>query len=426
MRTRNYSQDDISALKDLIRFKKIRKGLLNKSQRAIIKDRFRNDTFKLHFSKSGTEYVTCNGKIIIPKEKIFQCLKQLYYSPSVGREGKVSFFNNVKSKFEGITLQDVSEFLDSMPTKQKFEKRRPKLYHSIVSKYPKHRFEMDFIDLQKFSFFNLGYSYCLMVIDTFSRYLWVFPTKSRDSSEIERSLRKLFDSGFVPKILQSDNEFKSTTVRNLAQEYEFKALFSSPYSPNSQSHVERVNRTIKNMMYSYFDKHNTKFWMDVIKEITKNYNHSVHQSTGMKPFDLFLAGPETIDKVNERLESKRKKKAEKLGLKDIQPYSVGDHVRIDLLAFQESRKLEMSGIRRGYKPKFTSQMYQITKVLLPRKTGRIIEYMVKNLKTQRSLRKRIKHNHVLKISSETDERVPKKRKFSNLFDREEHLKRIRR
>jgi hypothetical protein len=86
-----------------------------------------------------------------------------------------------------------------------YAKEKPKVFQPIVTHKPLEQIQMDYIDLKKYSFVNLGYSYCLVLIDVFSKYLWVFPCKSREAVECGRCLRYLFDVlKIIPKALHSD------------------------------------------------------------------------------------------------------------------------------------------------------------------------------------------------------------------------------
>ena len=50
--------------------------------------------------------------------------------------------------------------------------------------------------------------------------------------------------------------------------------------------VERLNRTLKNMMWKYFDRHNTRQWIHILDDITFNYNNSYHRSIKMRPNEV--------------------------------------------------------------------------------------------------------------------------------------------
>ena len=47
--------------------------------------------------------------------------------------------------------------------------------------------------------------------------------------------------------------------------------------------VERLNRTLKTIMWKYFAEHNMKRWLHILDYVTFNYNNSVNRSIKIKP-----------------------------------------------------------------------------------------------------------------------------------------------
>ena len=50
--------------------------------------------------------------------------------------------------------------------------------------------------------------------------------------------------------------------------------------------VERFNRTLKTRMYRYFTAKSTNRYIDVLQDLVRSYNLSVHSSIGMAPADV--------------------------------------------------------------------------------------------------------------------------------------------
>ena len=47
--------------------------------------------------------------------------------------------------------------------------------------------------------------------------------------------------------------------------------------------IERFNRTLKNIMWKYFTANNTRFYLDALDQMVKNYNEKVHSTIKMTP-----------------------------------------------------------------------------------------------------------------------------------------------
>ena len=47
--------------------------------------------------------------------------------------------------------------------------------------------------------------------------------------------------------------------------------------------IERFNRTLKNIMLKYFTANNTRFYLDALDQMVKNYNDKVHSTIKRTP-----------------------------------------------------------------------------------------------------------------------------------------------
>ena len=99
--------------------------------------------------------------------------------------------------------------------------------------------------------------------------------------------------GKYPDVTQFDKgkEFYNVGVRDLLKGHNVN--YFSTKSDKKAAIVERFNRTLKTMMWKYFYSKGTYNWVDVLDELTKNYNNTKHSSILMKPAD--------VNKSNENL-----------------------------------------------------------------------------------------------------------------------------
>jgi transposase InsO family protein len=111
-----------------------------------------------------------------------------------------------------------------------------------------------------------GNKYGLVIIDDYSHFTWVFflfdkcQVKDRVKTFVRRA-QKEFDLPI--KKIRSDNgsEFKNTQVEEFLEEEGIKHEFSTPYTPQQNSVVERKNRTLIDMARTMLDeyKHRISF-----------------------------------------------------------------------------------------------------------------------------------------------------------------------
>ena len=51
---------------------------------------------------------------------------------------------------------------------------------------------------------------------------------------------------------------------------------SDLYMLQTQGLIERFNKTLKTMIFSYFTLYNKNIWIDILSKLTQNYNNSVY------------------------------------------------------------------------------------------------------------------------------------------------------
>ena len=92
----------------------------------------------------------------------------------------------------------------------------------------------------------------LTVICSFSRFCWLIPLKEKTAPEVAKGLlRDVFlDLAGFPAVLRSDNasEFVSEVVAIMNAELGVHHITGSSYHPQSQGMVERMHRTLNDVM----------------------------------------------------------------------------------------------------------------------------------------------------------------------------------
>lgn len=83
-----------------------------------------------------------------------------------------------------------------------------------------------------------------------------------------------------PRVIRFDQggEFKSEVKRFLAKQ-NIKVFYTQNSSVKS-NYAERVIRSLKGKLYSYFVEKQTYRYIDVLQKIVSSYNHTPHASLG--------------------------------------------------------------------------------------------------------------------------------------------------
>jgi len=194
--------------------------------------------------------------------------------------------------------------------------------------------------MQAFSEFNNGVKYLLAVIDIFSKYGWLIPLKSKTGVEVANALQNIFKERKPEKLwVDKGKEFYNRDVQKLISLY-------STENEEKSSVVERWNRTMKEKIFKYFSANSTKRYIDVLDELVKNYNNTVHSTIRMTPTEA--SKKENENKVWKNLYgdyNPPKRKTPK--------FSIGDNVRI-------TKKKTL--FEKGYAPRWTEEVFTVSKV----------------------------------------------------------------
>ena len=204
----------------------------------------------------------------------------------------------------------------------------------------------DLVDMQKFSKWNRGYKYLMMVIDVFSKYGWIVPLKDKKGESVTNAFKTIFNKGRKPQYLWVDNgkEFYNKYLKDLLEKYNIK-IYSTENEEKS-SVVERWNRTIKSKMWKQFTVQGNTQYLDMLPKILKQYNDTKHSSIKMTPTETSKKSNEGTVYFNLYGDMKQVTSKPK--------FKVGDNVRIS--------KYKWNVFDKGYTPNWTEELFIINKI----------------------------------------------------------------
>ena len=186
-------------------------------------------------------------------------------------------------------------------------------------------------------------NYLLVVIDVFSKYVWVRPMKNKTACSRLEVFDSILSEGRKPEKLRTD---KGTEFLNKSFQPYLNKKNIHFYTANNEpkaSVVERVNRTLKFKLYHYFTAVNSLCYIDVLQYLVDSYNNTYHRSIGRAPATVNLLN---VGQVRRKLYGKITSTVPKKF-----KFSVGHHVRLSL-----RKRL----FKKGYKMNWTEEIFQIT------------------------------------------------------------------
>ena len=217
-----------------------------------------------------------------------ELLKKIYYNPSYGFTSNEKLYRKAREIDEEITHKDVDNFLDNQPTDQITKQvKHNKVYDTIISNKPAENYQMDIMYLPNPSL-NKNYKYLLVVIDVYSRYLMASPMKTKTGKEVFETYKNIVDKNGIPDNLNLDtgSEFIYKPFVDYCKDNQTRLWYSDTEQENKNSIVERVHRTLRNMILRYIVA-NDKSYINDLDNLIDNYNNTYHRTLKSKPSEVW-------------------------------------------------------------------------------------------------------------------------------------------
>jgi len=151
------------------------------------------------------------------------------------------------------------------------------------------QFETDLADLSDELYVkaNNGIKYLLVVIDVFSRFVWVRTLKDKKPESIISAFKNIFKiSKRIPRRLRSDrgSEFTANAVQKFMKSKNIAQLFTA--NEVQANYAERVIKTLKSKIFRYVVNNNTFQYSKVLQQIVHSYNNTWHHGVRAKPSEV--------------------------------------------------------------------------------------------------------------------------------------------
>ncbi|CAC5366081.1 unnamed protein product [Mytilus coruscus] len=184
-----------------------------------------------------------------------------------------------------------------------FKKRHPLKSHVVGA--PFERIATDIAG--PYPLTDKGNKYILVVADYFSKLTEIYAIQDiRAETVADTIFRGWIKRYGCPMQLHSDQgrQYESLLFQELCKLMEVKKTRTTPLHPRSDGMVERMNKTINDMLSKYIKPHQ-RDWDEYLDYLMMVYNSTPHQSTGFTPHHL-VYGEEMrmpLDLLTEKLEN---------------------------------------------------------------------------------------------------------------------------
>jgi len=190
----------------------------------------------------------------------------------------LKFYKIMKKSNPNIKFDEIDEFIKNQKSYQLHKKQTNKIQGHIIAYQENALWFIDLLDMSNYSRQNKGHKWILLAIDTFTRKAYAVALKNKTKFEVKNKFEEIYhDSGEIKLIISdSGNEFLNKPVQDLFKELNIKHDTVEIGDHNALGLIDRLSRTIKEMIFKDFTEKNTVVWYDKLQDTISAYNDRPH------------------------------------------------------------------------------------------------------------------------------------------------------
>ena len=212
--------------------------------------------------------------------------------------------------------------------------------------------QCDLAEFQNYSDENDGYRYLLLVVNIFSKMLYVEPIKSKTGIDVSHGFESILKRmEIIPRTLWVDQgkEWYNKKFKELLMKHRIN-MFST-FSINKAMMVERRIRDLRRHLFKAFSYQGHHRFVEILPQIVKHLNNSKCRTIQMAPIDVSLENEEKLIKRYKYLEKMAAKKIHNKG-----KFKLNEDVRISMSRGVFFKEFDI-------KPNWSIETFKIARVL---------------------------------------------------------------
>jgi hypothetical protein len=309
--------------------------------------------------------------------------------------------------FSGITqlqrhnYKNVPEFLSTLDhyTRSR-QAKSPRIYNPIFVYRLRELLQSDLIDMSSISKHNENTRFILILINTYSRYVWVRPLKSKHAEVVAKAFDEILSTIHPPferLLTDAGKEYIGRAFQDMLRRHNLKHTIA--YSVSKAATAERAGQTLKNLISNYLTYNETFRYLPQLDNLVLTYNSRPHRGIDhLSPSEA--ENPDNkvrvLNALNKKYESVLHSRP-----KHGPRFKVGDTVRLSIYS---------PLFKKASHEQFTKEFYKIRSVItrLP-----ITQYEVATFDLSNNVKGRFYEAELQKTEFEVYkiEKVLKERKF---------------
>lgn len=224
-------------------------------------------------------------------------LTELFYSPETGFCGLKQLLKLAKENKLKLSSGEITEWYKNQSINQVFRKDYKT---SNIPFYAKKvgQIQADLIDISLLARKNDNYKWILTVIDVKTRFAWAFPLKKKNPAEILEKFYQIqsdlknVGKDIVTLTVDDGGEFKGV-VKAWCKSQEIPIWIANP-TQNTKGRtglVEGYNRTLLRKMFKWMKSGDNYRWVEFLDDFVKNTNSEKSLKKSFLTLDLQIIDP---------------------------------------------------------------------------------------------------------------------------------------
>ena len=231
-------------------------------------------------------------RLLVPQAMQEDLVKAHHNRPTAGHPGAEQMLGLVRQRYHWYGMRKAMEaFVRQCKlcaiNKQENQRRWARLL-SCHAGLPMERLHLDL--LGPFPTSDRGNRYVLAVVDQFTKWAEVYalPNQTVDSTA-NTILSEIISHFGTPLLIHTDQgkNFESSLFQELCRLLEVTKIRTTPYHASSNGQVERLNRTLLQMIRCYVSQSQDD-WDIYLPLVAAAYRRTPHSSTGFSPNMMML------------------------------------------------------------------------------------------------------------------------------------------
>ena len=209
-----------------------------------------------------------------------------------------------KKRIDDAFIQQVAKEIKLKKKKDDLVNNRQQLFYGTKKKYKRlkvevrsvnEQWQIDLMDMTSLERYNSRVKYLLVVIDVYSRFVWVKKLRNKNAIHVGKKFQEIIhEENVIPKVIHSDKGGEFSEIRKMASNGVFVKIVKYKSNENYEMKsmmVERFIRTLRmmisNVLYGLYGKLEGRY-TNILNKIIDRYNETPHKGIDHnKPVDVY-------------------------------------------------------------------------------------------------------------------------------------------